>query len=248
MRISNFFSYQEICQKISNHEVDRWNRTSPFRFAQFTDNPKQLPNWLPDSGPLKLILEGGLANPSAQTPLLSLSLSLGLLLFPAKPYFNPSVRRTQVRNRNIFSGKMSSMITRSRFSPLLTRHSRRFLSSDASTNSHKESIIASQSLISEQSPPPPPQEPVPPAEGKRSWKFLKYSLVAALTGVVATAGYATYGTYASHCLLIFVVLFFFLSKWYSNDDSWETPWKNFLVIAWMGLRIWQYANWLVRSQ
>lgn len=72
MRISNFFSYQEICQKISNHEVDRWNRTSPFRFAQFTDNPKQLPNWLPDSGPLKLILEGGLANPSSQTPLLSL--------------------------------------------------------------------------------------------------------------------------------------------------------------------------------
>ncbi|PKI77514.1 mitochondrial import inner membrane translocase subunit TIM50 [Punica granatum] len=86
---------------------------------------------------------------------------------------------------------MSSMIARSRVSSLLAKHNRRFLSSDVSINSHKESIIASQSLISEQAPPPPPEEPAPPAQGKRSWNFLKYSLVAAFTGVAATAVYAT---------------------------------------------------------
>ncbi|KAK4767792.1 hypothetical protein SAY87_002933 [Trapa incisa] len=87
---------------------------------------------------------------------------------------------------------MSSMITRSRISSLLARHSRRFLSSNASTHSQKESIIASQSLISDQGLPPQPEAPAPPVGGKRSWTFLKYSLLAAVTGVAATAGYATY--------------------------------------------------------
>ncbi|GFZ12603.1 haloacid dehalogenase-like hydrolase (HAD) superfamily protein [Actinidia rufa] len=43
-------------------------------------------------------------------------------------------------------------------------------------------------------PPPHPPPPHPSSSGteKKSWGFLKYSLVAALTGGVATAGYATY--------------------------------------------------------
>ncbi|KAK4751576.1 hypothetical protein SAY87_005058 [Trapa incisa] len=90
---------------------------------------------------------------------------------------------------------MLSLITRSRLRSLRAGHGRRLLSSKESTRSHKESIIASQSLISDQAPPPPPpppQEPAPPVERKRSWTFLKYSIVAAVTGVSATAGYATY--------------------------------------------------------
>ncbi|KAK4781562.1 hypothetical protein SAY86_015664 [Trapa natans] len=91
---------------------------------------------------------------------------------------------------------MLSLITRSRLRSLRAGHGRRLLSSKESTRSHKESIIASQSLISDQAPPlpppPPPQEPAPPVERKRSWTFLKYSIVAAMTGVSATAGYATY--------------------------------------------------------
>ncbi|CAI9088239.1 OLC1v1022518C1 [Oldenlandia corymbosa var. corymbosa] len=50
--------------------------------------------------------------------------------------------------------------------------------------------VAAQSI-----PPPPPPPPPPPAEGvaqKKSWRFLKAGLFAAVTGGVATAGYATY--------------------------------------------------------
>ncbi|KAF8031705.1 hypothetical protein BT93_D0811 [Corymbia citriodora subsp. variegata] len=86
---------------------------------------------------------------------------------------------------------MSSIVVRSRLASLLSRRGRRSLSSDASSiHPHKEPIVASQTLISDK--PPPPQEPAPPSVEKKPWGFLKYSLVAAVTGVTAAAGYASY--------------------------------------------------------
>lgn len=45
--------------------------------------------------------------------------------------------------------------------------------------------------------PPIPEPSAAAGAQNRSWNFLKYSLVAALTGGAATAGYATYGTLCS---------------------------------------------------
>ncbi|XP_049415067.1 mitochondrial import inner membrane translocase subunit TIM50-like isoform X3 [Solanum stenotomum] len=68
-------------------------------------------------------------------------------------------------------------VTRSRFR--ISRSNRRFLST---------------ALLQDQTPPPPPLPEPSSAAGaeNKSWNFLKYSLVAALTGGAATAGYATY--------------------------------------------------------
>uniref|UniRef100_M1C0C6 Import inner membrane translocase subunit TIM50 n=1 Tax=Solanum tuberosum TaxID=4113 RepID=M1C0C6_SOLTU len=74
-------------------------------------------------------------------------------------------------------------VARSRFR--ISRTHRRFLST---------------ALLQDQPPPPSPlPEPssaaaVAAGAENKSWNFLKYSLVAALTGGAATAGYATYGT------------------------------------------------------
>lgn len=72
-------------------------------------------------------------------------------------------------------------LARSRFRILRTN--RRFLSTVLLQDQHL--------------PPPPLPEPSSAAAAgaeNKSWNFLKYSLVAALTGGAATAGYATYGT------------------------------------------------------
>ncbi|KAG5597960.1 hypothetical protein H5410_039192 [Solanum commersonii] len=63
------------------------------------------------------------------------------------------------------------------------------------TRSHRR--FSSTALLHDQPPPSPPlPEPSSAAAGggaeNKSWNFLKYSLVAALTGGAATAGYATY--------------------------------------------------------
>ncbi|KAK4341911.1 hypothetical protein RND71_037727 [Anisodus tanguticus] len=80
---------------------------------------------------------------------------------------------------------MYAIIARSRLriSSLISRTNRR---------------LSSTAILQDQPPPPPPSPPLPEpssaaagAENK-SWNFLKYSLVASLTGGVATAGYATY--------------------------------------------------------
>ncbi|KAK1422993.1 hypothetical protein QVD17_18286 [Tagetes erecta] len=89
------------------------------------------------------------------------------------------------RSRRIFS-----IVQRSNKNPRLY--------STTSANGPSEPIISSSILGSQptSSTPPPP---LPPPEGAAAgraggqpWSFLKYSLIAALTGGVATAGYATY--------------------------------------------------------
>ncbi|KAL0399130.1 UNVERIFIED_CONTAM: Mitochondrial import inner membrane translocase subunit TIM50 [Sesamum radiatum] len=80
--------------------------------------------------------------------------------------------------------------SRSRLFSIISRNNRRF-SSNVATEPPKETILSS-SILGDQ-PPPPPSGPPPPSEAeKSSWSFLKYGVVAALTGGVATAGYATY--------------------------------------------------------
>ncbi|XP_051125319.1 mitochondrial import inner membrane translocase subunit TIM50 [Andrographis paniculata] len=83
---------------------------------------------------------------------------------------------------------MSTLIrSRPHLFSILTRNNRR-LSSNLATEPPKESII-SDSILRDQ---PPPSAPPPPVAEKNSWGFLKYGLIATLTGGVATAGYATY--------------------------------------------------------
>ncbi|KAJ4981406.1 hypothetical protein NE237_032243 [Protea cynaroides] len=72
-------------------------------------------------------------------------------------------------------------IVRSRLLPFISRSRRTFCSS-VSAKFPKEPIVASESLVNDQ--PPPTQ--------KKSWNFLKFGLVGALTAASATAGYATY--------------------------------------------------------
>ncbi|XVE96653.1 hypothetical protein REPUB_Repub02eG0241300 [Reevesia pubescens] len=72
-------------------------------------------------------------------------------------------------------------------------------SSSSSSNPSKETIIASQSILSDQSPPKDPPPPPPPApeaapqaSGRKGLRFLKYGLIAAVTGAIGYAGYISY--------------------------------------------------------
>ncbi|XWS51755.1 hypothetical protein CRYUN_Cryun11dG0010500 [Craigia yunnanensis] len=96
---------------------------------------------------------------------------------------------------------MSSIVLRSRIvsnnlcSKIINR---RVLSSgvvSSSSNTSKETVIASQSILSDQSPPPPPPpapETAPQASKRKSWGFLKYGLIAAVTGAIGYAGYLSF--------------------------------------------------------
>ncbi|KAK4723588.1 hypothetical protein R3W88_026367 [Solanum pinnatisectum] len=83
--------------------------------------------------------------------------------------------------------------SKSRIFSIISRSNRRF-SSTVASEPPKEPIISSSSLLKDQAPPsqnlPPPTESS--VAEKKSWSFLKYSVIAAVTGGVATAGYATY--------------------------------------------------------
>ncbi|KAM7463255.1 hypothetical protein LguiA_031376 [Lonicera macranthoides] len=86
-------------------------------------------------------------------------------------------------------------IVRARLLSNTLKNARRFCSS-VSVNPSKESIASASSLLGGQTLPPPnsppPPQPLSSGTEKKPWNFLKYGLVAALTGGFATAGYATY--------------------------------------------------------
>ncbi|KAI8557492.1 hypothetical protein RHMOL_Rhmol04G0014800 [Rhododendron molle] len=87
-----------------------------------------------------------------------------------------------------------SAIARSRLLSLISKNNRRRYS-DLTSNPHKEPFTSSSFANDyDRPPPPPPDSSIPPPDSpeKKSWSFLKYTLVAALTGGVATAGYASY--------------------------------------------------------
>lgn len=83
---------------------------------------------------------------------------------------------------------------RSRLFSAISRNCNRKFSSTVTTEPPKEPIVSSSNIINDQPPSPLTTPPPPPSAGaeKKSRRFLKYGLVAAVTGGVATAGYATY--------------------------------------------------------
>ncbi|KAK9939803.1 hypothetical protein M0R45_016489 [Rubus argutus] len=91
---------------------------------------------------------------------------------------------------------MSSILLRSRLVSLVSKRSRRLLSSDVASNPPKEPLIAAETIVSNRTPPPPP--PPPPsapassASARKPWNFLKYSLIGALTGATASVAYVSY--------------------------------------------------------
>lgn len=98
------------------------------------------------------------------------------------------------------------------------------LYSSVTTNPPRESIISSSSSIlsgqstSSSTPPETAAAATTGGGGKgQPWSFLKFSLVAAVTGGVATAGYATYGECSGKwyiTLLPFLCfLYFYILKW-----------------------------------
>lgn len=76
-----------------------------------------------------------------------------------------------------------------RFNSIISssRNNRRF----SSRSTSRESIISS-SVLTDQTPQPPSGPPQVAESPKSSWSFLKFSLLAAVTGGIATSGYATY--------------------------------------------------------
>lgn len=91
------------------------------------------------------------------------------------------------------------MVTRSsRLLSILLRNKRNPRSYSSVTSEGPQKSVISSSILGEGgggplSPPPPPLESeIVGGSGRKPWGFFRYSLLAALTGGVATAGYATY--------------------------------------------------------
>lgn len=90
---------------------------------------------------------------------------------------------------------MSAIVRARLISSMLKRNCNRCFS--ATVNAPKEQIVSSSTVLNEQvaDQVPPPQSP--PKKAGFATRLLKYGLIASVTGALATAGYATYGTYAS---------------------------------------------------
>lgn len=89
---------------------------------------------------------------------------------------------------------MSPLIFRSRFISLLKNRHGRLMSSDLASSASKDPINASQKLVPDQIPPD--AQATTSSSTSKPLSFLKYSLIGALTGATAAAGYASYGTFS----------------------------------------------------
>ncbi|XP_050369756.1 mitochondrial import inner membrane translocase subunit TIM50 [Argentina anserina] len=83
---------------------------------------------------------------------------------------------------------MSSLILRSRLASQLSKRGRRLLSSD--TAAPKQPFSAAETLASNTTSPPRAADGS--ASTEKPWRFLKYTLIAALTGATAGIGYISY--------------------------------------------------------
>nr|XP_027062450.1 mitochondrial import inner membrane translocase subunit TIM50-like [Coffea arabica] len=87
--------------------------------------------------------------------------------------------------------------TRSRIFSLISKSNGRRVSYSSYANEpHRDPEFISASSLYRDPPPagssPPPPPPPPEVAQKKSWGFMKFGLFAAITGGVATAGYASY--------------------------------------------------------
>lgn len=87
------------------------------------------------------------------------------------------------QNSRLFCSRFSSSPTKSPLSPASV--------AAADQSPANQTIISAADIVDGQNPPPLPP-PAPPA-GKKSWNFLKFSIIGTLTGGVATAGYVSNG-------------------------------------------------------
>lgn len=91
---------------------------------------------------------------------------------------------------------MSAIVRARLLSSMLKRNNNRCFST--TVNTPKEHIVSSsltvvKEHVADQVPPPHS----PPGKTGFAMRFLKYGIIASVTGVLATTGYATYGTNAS---------------------------------------------------
>lgn len=92
---------------------------------------------------------------------------------------------------------MASILLRSRVSSIVSR-SKKPNRRTFSSNVDKESIISSQSIITDQAAEATAAAAESSAEAaassdRKGWSLFKYGLIATLTGATGFAGYATYG-------------------------------------------------------
>jgi import inner membrane translocase subunit TIM50 len=87
---------------------------------------------------------------------------------------------------------MSAIIRSRLLSTVQKNNRRRFSTSGVNASPPKESILSSSHLLNHQPPPPESAPPTTSGSEKKPWSFIMYGLIAALTGGVATAGYATF--------------------------------------------------------
>lgn len=92
---------------------------------------------------------------------------------------------------------MASSLLRSRVSSIVSR-SKKPNRRTFSSNVDKESIISSQSIITDQAAEATAAAAESSAEAaassdRKGWSLFKYGLIATLTGATGFAGYATYG-------------------------------------------------------
>ncbi|KAE8680270.1 Mitochondrial import inner membrane translocase subunit TIM50 [Hibiscus syriacus] len=98
-----------------------------------------------------------------------------------------------LRSRVVSIDSSSKIISRRVLSSGVTSSS-----SSSSSNPAKEAVIPSQSILSDQptpptpTPPPPAPEASPQVSRRKSWSFLKYGLISAVTGTIGYAGYLSY--------------------------------------------------------
>ena len=115
-----------------------------------------------------------------------------------KPYFQTWRKQTKLEHKidlNPNLPTMSPLIFRSRFFSLLKNRHGRLMSSDLASTPSKDALNASQKLVSDQIPPDAQTTSATSSSSSSSkpWNFFKYSLIGALTGATAVAGYASYG-------------------------------------------------------
>lgn len=123
---------------------------------------------------------------------------------------------------------MSAIVRARLLSSMLKRNNNRCFST--TVNAPKEQIVSSSSTVANEhvaDQVPPPHSP--PGKTGFATRLLKYGLIASVTGVLATTGYATYGTSAS----LWRILRYYLVFLYYDTFPYTYPYAFvFVMLCW----------------